>query len=84
MTYEEFAQGIDKLLSAYPTWSIKYDDRKAMQVWYEFFENLTEEEFKQIVKDYIKTEQYNPTIAGLLSKRIIETPVTNIEEIMKR
>jgi len=65
---EVFKQQMEKLDRLYPRWGADIEDSKTMKVWYEQFKDMSDKEFKNKVDDYIKNNQYNPTVAGILDK----------------
>ena len=65
---EVFKQQMEKLDRLYPRWGVDIEDSKTMKVWYEQFKDMSDKEFKEKVDDYIKNNQYNPTVAGILDK----------------
>jgi len=65
---EVFKQQMEKLDRLYPRWGVDIEDSKTMKVWYEQFKDMSDKEFKNKVDDYIKNNQYNPTVAGILDK----------------
>lgn len=66
LSKEIFKQEIENLVYAYPTWKMKYTEPKAMRTWYRNFESMNDSQFIKMVDKYIKTQTWNPTIAGLL------------------
>lgn len=60
-----FFDCMDKLLMAYPNWKISLNEKKTSKFWYEQFENMENAHFEHMIDSYIKTEKFNPTIAGL-------------------
>ena len=65
---EVFKQQMEKLDRLYPRWGADIEDSKTMKVWYEQFKDMSDKEFKNKVDDYIKNNQYTPTVAGILDK----------------
>lgn len=61
-----FIQGMNQLLMVFPSWQIKYDDKKVMSAWYRMFEDLTDDQFRHMTWSYIKSEKFVPTVAGLM------------------
>ena len=74
---EVFKQQMEKLDRLYPRWGVDIEDSKTMKVWYEQFKDMSDKEFKEKVDDYIKNNQYNPTVAGILDKE--NEPNRNME-----
>lgn len=66
-----FKDGMQKLVDTYPNWNFKYDDPKAMRMWYEYFKQMDAERFNYMINQYIKHERAYPTIAGLLENDTI-------------
>lgn len=63
---EVFIQGIKKLVTVYPSWQIKTEDKGVMLTWYSFFEHNTERQFNCMISEYIQEEKAIPTVSGLL------------------
>lgn len=64
-----FKEQMEKLVNLYPTWGVKIEDPKVMKSWYSQFENFEDDQFVETVSKYIKSERFNPTVAGLLENR---------------
>ena len=60
-----FFNKFDELIIVYPNWKIKYDDAKVMKLWYKHFSNFDDERFIHMIDQYIDSNNFNPTIAGL-------------------
>ena len=65
LSNDSFKKGFVKLLVVFPNWRIKSDDPVVMQVWYDYFKNMTDEEYSEMVDSYIGKEKMIPTVAGL-------------------
>jgi len=60
-----FFKKMDELVVTYPNWKLKFEDAEVMKLWYSKFRNMTDEQFTQMVENYIENESFNPTVAGL-------------------
>jgi len=58
--------GMQLLVDSYPNWKFKHDDSKAMATWYGFFSHMDDERFNHMITEYVKSDKFNPTVAGLL------------------
>lgn len=61
-----FTQGIKNLVSAFPNWGVKTEDKETMAFWFRAFEHNTERDFNCMIDEYVSEEKAYPTIAGLL------------------
>src|SRR5699024_9412838 len=63
---EVYKKQIDKLSVLYPNWKFDKSDATTAIIWYEQFEHMENDRFSHMVDQYIKSNQYNPTVKGLL------------------
>lgn len=69
LSKETFKKGFQKLCYLYIKWPIKMDDSEIVRNWYENFKDMRDEDFIDMVDNYIKNETFHPTVAGLLKYR---------------
>ncbi len=62
---DTFVDYMEIMVDAFPNWTGDISDRRFMATWYSFFEDMSDEDFATMVKDYINKETYPPSIAGL-------------------
>ena len=74
-----FFDCMDSLLMAYPNWKINLGERNTSKFWYEQFQHMGNAHFEHMINSYIKTEKFNPTIAGL--KEHDTLPKKSIDQI---
>ena len=65
LSKEVFFEMMDKLLILYPSWNVALDDKGVVKTWYEQFQHMSDDDFRQMIDDYIENEKFNPTVAGL-------------------
>ena len=78
MDKELFFEQMERLDLLFPNWKVDITDEQTMRVWYSELKHLSDKEFEQNVDDYIKTNSYPPTVAGLLN------PKNNGKEVKAR
>ena len=47
-----FVAGMVTLQKVYPDWKFDVKDQAQVQIWYSSFKNLTEDQFKRLIKEY--------------------------------
>lgn len=62
-----FKEQMQRLSYVYPTWKIDLENSKAIQAWYNEFRNCDESRFIAGIGYYIRKNEYQPTIAGLIN-----------------
>lgn len=60
-----FISGIEKLLYAFPNWRFDCTNPKAMALWFDAFNTMTDQKFNDMLELYVESEKGYPTIAGL-------------------
>src|SRR5699024_5375386 len=63
---EVFKKHIDKLSVSDPNWTFDMSDATTAIIWYEQFEHMEDRRYSHMVDQYIKSNEYNPTVKGLL------------------
>lgn len=72
MTKQEFAPISIIIKETYPSTKI-LDSQQSIEIWYDFLSDLDYKVFKEIVRTYISTERFAPTIADLRKAYAIAT-----------
>jgi len=67
---EVFFTGMENLLRFYPNWRIKLDDVNVSKSWYEQFSYMQDRSFEIMINNYIRGENFNPTVSGLLKHSV--------------
>lgn len=62
---EVFKAGMQDLTMSYPNWKLDVTDSDTMRFWYERFKAFGDDRFIYMVDQYIASNDFNPTIAGL-------------------
>ena len=67
MTKQEFKDGAEMLMMAYPSWNGKLNEKETAKFWYDRLSTRIEKgTFKNIINKYVENESRYPTIAGVL------------------
>lgn len=65
LSKEVFKREFQKLVYVYPNWRFQFDSSEAVQAAYSYFKELKDEEFEEMVTNYIINEKFPPSIASL-------------------
>ena len=60
LTLQTFISGIELLKKCYIGWQFDTKDEAQVKVWYSSFKNLTDEQFKNLIKDYYTHNKQPP------------------------
>lgn len=60
LTLQTFISGIELLKKCYIGWQFDTKDEAQVKVWYSSFRNLTDEQFKNLIKDYYTHNKQPP------------------------
>lgn len=63
---EIFKSEMQRLKRFYPNWAIDFSCKETMRDWYSSFEALKDHQFQNAVKQYVKNETFNPSVAGIM------------------
>ncbi|MHA1304073.1 MAG: hypothetical protein ACTSPI_10270 [Candidatus Heimdallarchaeaceae archaeon] len=72
-----FLKGIEKIVMFFPNWNIKTEDKEVMRNWYEIFKCCDDKAYTKMIDEYIKKENYQPTVAGL--NKYYKAPIKKAE-----
>ena len=72
LTLQSFMTGIEILKKCYIGWQFDTTDEMQVKVWYAAFKNLTDEQFKNLVKDYYTHNRQPPKCVGDLKDILVD------------
>ena len=73
---ELFFEGMEELLKFFPNWNIDLSEEQNTRAWYNKFKHMSDGRFIKAVDEYIRNEQFNPTVAGILKYYLPEQKKT--------
>ena len=65
LSKEVFKTEMERLKRFFCNWQLDISSKEVMQDWYSMFEELTDHQFKTAVKQYVKNENFNPSVSGI-------------------
>lgn len=74
LSKEVFKKQMVRLKVLYPNWNINLQDSNVIKIWYKEFSDMTDEEFKTAIDEYIDHQVYTPTIAGIRQQKTFTLP----------
>ena len=67
-----FVAGMVTLQKVYPDWKFDVKDQAQVQIWYSSFKNLTEDQFKRLIKEYYSHNNKPPMSIRDLTEILVD------------
>lgn len=72
LTLQSFISGMELLKKCYVGWQFDTKDETQVKVWYSAFKNLTDEHFKNLIKDYYTHNKQPPKSIRDLTEILVD------------
>lgn len=72
LTLQSFVSGMELLKKCYIGWQFDTKDETQVKVWYSAFKNLTDEQFKNLIKDYYTHNKQPPKSIRDLTEILVD------------
>lgn len=72
LTLQSFVSGMELLKKCYIGWQFDTKDEVQVKVWYSSFKNLTDEQFKNLIKDYYSHNKQPPKSVRDLTEILVD------------
>lgn len=72
LTLQSFVSGMELLKKCYIGWQFDTKDEVQVKIWYSSFKNLTDEQFKNLIKDYYIHNKQPPMSVRYLTEILVD------------